>query len=191
MSKRKRRTFTTEQKADAVRLVRVSGESIPTIARDLNLPENSLRNWVKQAEVDEGRGPTGALTTEEREELRRLRKENRTLTMERDFLNKLRPTSPRRNRRIRNDSCGEGQFLRCVHVQAARRLHQWLLQLGAPSCASVSAGRRCSAAVDSQGPQRQQGHLWEPAHPCGTERRRRARSRPVKWCNNPSHHPAI
>ena len=88
MSKRKRRRFTKEQKADAVRMVRTSGESIPAIARDLGLCENSLRRWVKQAEIDDGKGPAGALTTEEREELRQLRKENRTLKMERDFLKK-------------------------------------------------------------------------------------------------------
>ena len=52
------------------------------------MPENSLRNWVKQTDIDDGKGPAGALTTEEREELRRLRKENRTLKMERDFLKK-------------------------------------------------------------------------------------------------------
>jgi transposase len=43
---------------------------------------------VKQADIDEGQGPEGALTSEEREELRRLRRENRTLAMERDFLKK-------------------------------------------------------------------------------------------------------
>ncbi len=64
MSKKKRRTFTKEQKADAIRLVRVSGESIAQIARDLDLTENSLRNWVKQADIDEGKGPHGALTTQ-------------------------------------------------------------------------------------------------------------------------------
>lgn len=88
MSKRKRRTFTKEQKADAIRLVRLSGEGIPTVARDLDLTENSLRRWVKQADIDNGKGPAGALTTEELEELRRLRKEVRTLKMERDFLKK-------------------------------------------------------------------------------------------------------
>jgi transposase len=88
MSKKKRRKFTKEQKADAVRLVRVSGESLPTVARDLGIGENSLRTWLKQADIDDGKGPLGALTTEEREELRRLRKENRTLKMERDFLKK-------------------------------------------------------------------------------------------------------
>jgi transposase len=88
MSERRRRKFTKEQKADAVRLVRVSGESIPTIARDLDIGENSLRSWIRQAEVDEGKGPAGVLTTEERLELRSLRKENKTLKMERDFLKK-------------------------------------------------------------------------------------------------------
>ena len=86
MSKRKRRHFTDEQKADAVRLVRTSGEGIPTVARNLGLTENSLRNWVKQAEIDDG--TREGLTTEEKAEIRRLRKELRKVTMERDFLKK-------------------------------------------------------------------------------------------------------
>lgn len=87
MPKRKRRKFTAEQKADAVRLVRETG-SVAKVARDLDLTESALRNWVKQADIDEGQGPEGALTSEEREELRRLRRENRTLEMEREFLKK-------------------------------------------------------------------------------------------------------
>ena len=87
MPKRKRRKFTPEQKADAVRLVREVG-SIPQVARDLDLTETSLRDWVKQADIDEGHGPKDALTTEEKAEVRRLRRENRTLKMERDFLKK-------------------------------------------------------------------------------------------------------
>lgn len=88
MSPRKRRSFSEEQKADAVRLVRVSGESISKIARELGLTENSLRNWVRQADIDEGKGPAGAWTTEEKAEMRKLRKELRRVTMERDFLKK-------------------------------------------------------------------------------------------------------
>jgi transposase len=88
MSKRKRRTFTKEQKADAVRLVRTSGESIGTVARNLDIGENSLRQWVAQANIDEGKGPEGAWTTSEKAELRRLKRENKRLTMERDFLKK-------------------------------------------------------------------------------------------------------
>ena len=87
MSKRPRRKFTVEQKADAVRLVREVG-SIPKVARDLDLTETALRHWVKQADTDAGHGPEGALTTEEKAEVRRLRREVRTLRMERDFLKK-------------------------------------------------------------------------------------------------------
>jgi len=88
MSKRKRRTFTREQKADAVRLVRAGGEGIPTVARNLDLSENSLRRWVKQADIDDGKGSAGDLTTEEKAEVRRIKKKLRQVTMERDFLKK-------------------------------------------------------------------------------------------------------
>ena len=87
MARRNRRKYTPEQKADAVQLVREVG-SLAQVARDLDLTESSLRNWVKQAKIDEGQGPEGALNTEERAELRRLRRENRTLAMEREFLKK-------------------------------------------------------------------------------------------------------
>ena len=87
MPRRKRRNYTPEQRADAVRMVREVG-NLAKVARDLDLTESALRSWLKQAEVDEGRGPEGALTSEEREELRRLRRENRILEMERDFLKK-------------------------------------------------------------------------------------------------------
>ncbi len=87
MPKRKRRKFSAEQKADAVRMVRDVG-SVGQVARDLDLTETALRNWVKQADIDEGRGPESALTTAEKEEIRRLRREVRTLKMERDFLKK-------------------------------------------------------------------------------------------------------
>ena len=88
MAKRKRRAFTTEFKAETVRLVRESGKSVGAVARELDLTETELREWVRQAEVDAGRGAPGALTTAEREELGQLRRENRTLRMERDILKK-------------------------------------------------------------------------------------------------------
>ena len=87
MPRRKRRNFTPEEKADAVRMVREVG-NLAKVARDLDLTETALRSWVKQAEIDQGRGPEGALTTEERDELRRLRRRVRTLEMERDFAKK-------------------------------------------------------------------------------------------------------
>lgn len=88
MAKRKRRAFTTEFKAQAVRIVRESGKSVGVVARELDLTETALRSWVRQGKIDAGRGPAGALTTAEREELGRLRRENRTLRMERDILKK-------------------------------------------------------------------------------------------------------
>jgi transposase len=86
--KRKRRAFSAEFKAETVRLVRESGKSIGVIARELDLTETALRRWVRQAEIDAGRGPAGALTTSEREELGQLRRENKRLRMERDILKK-------------------------------------------------------------------------------------------------------
>ena len=87
MPRRKRRNFSPEEKADAVRLVREVG-NLSQVARDLDLTETSLRSWVQQADIDQGKGPEGALTTAELEELRRLRRENRILRMERDFAKK-------------------------------------------------------------------------------------------------------
>ena len=87
MPRRKRRSFTPEEKADAVRMARETGNLAKT-ARDLDLTETSLRSWVKQAEVDEGEGPEGALTSDELKELRELRRRVRILEMERDFAKK-------------------------------------------------------------------------------------------------------
>ena len=88
MEKRRRRTFTDEFKAQTVELVRKSGKTVTEVARDLDLTVSVLRTWVRQADIDAGRGPAGALTTEEREELSRLRKENRVLKEEREILKK-------------------------------------------------------------------------------------------------------
>jgi len=88
MTKRKRRTFTDEFKQETVRLLREGGKTAAEIARDLDLSESAVRNWLRQAEIDEGRGVRGELTTAEREELQRLRRENKQLQMEREILKK-------------------------------------------------------------------------------------------------------
>ena len=88
MQKRRKRSFTREFKAEAVRLVLNEGQTVAQVARDLDLTPSSLRSWVKQAEIDQGQGPAGSLTSEELAELRRLRKENRVLKMEREILKK-------------------------------------------------------------------------------------------------------
>lgn len=88
MSPRKRRKFTAEFKAKAVELARSSGKTVGAIARDLDLTESALRNWIARAEIDDGRAPAGALTTDERSELASLRKEVRVLQEEREILKK-------------------------------------------------------------------------------------------------------
>lgn len=86
--RRTRRSFTEDYKAGAVRLVLDEGKTVAAAARDLGLTESSLRNWVEHARADRTKGKTG-LTTAEREELTRLRKEVRELRMERDLLKKV------------------------------------------------------------------------------------------------------
>lgn len=73
MSKR----YTPEFKRDAVALVRSSNRTVTEVARELGVSPEGLRGWVKQAKTDHGEGAPGALTTAEKEELQRLRRENR------------------------------------------------------------------------------------------------------------------
>ena len=74
---RPRRSFTPEFKAEIVELCRRGDRSIGQVARDFDLTETNVRSWAKQAEIDQGERP--GLTTEEKEELTRLRRENRSL----------------------------------------------------------------------------------------------------------------
>jgi transposase len=85
--RRTRRRFDAEFKEQAVRLVLDEGKSVGAVARDLDLTETALREWVKRTQADRTKGRTG-LTTAEREELARLRKENRILQEEREILKK-------------------------------------------------------------------------------------------------------
>jgi transposase len=94
MAKRKRRAFTKEFKTEAVRVVQASGKTVGAVARELDLTETALREWVRQAEIDAGRGQPGVLTTDERAELAQLRREVRTLRMERDILKNQSGTAP-------------------------------------------------------------------------------------------------
>ena len=85
--RRPRRQFDDDFKAQAVRLILDEGKTVVSVARDLDLTETALREWVKRARADRTHGKTG-LTTAEREELARLRKENRILREEREILKK-------------------------------------------------------------------------------------------------------
>lgn len=88
MSRRKRRVFTEEQKMAAVEHVRSTGKTVYQAAQDLDLTETALRRWIAEAERKARPPVEGELTAEEREELRRLRRENQRLQLERDFLKK-------------------------------------------------------------------------------------------------------
>ena len=83
-ARRKRRRFTAQFKADAVHLVS-SGKTIAEVTAQFDLTETALREWVKRAEADGGRGPPDALTTAERVELIDLRKRLKRAEMERDI----------------------------------------------------------------------------------------------------------
>ena len=85
---RRRRKFSSEFKAETVRLMREGEKSLTALARDLDLTVSAVARWVRDAEIEEGRGPAGALKRAEREELARLRRENVQLRMERDILKK-------------------------------------------------------------------------------------------------------
>jgi transposase len=82
----KGKPYPPEFREDAVKLLRSSGRPLSEVASDLGIARESLRRWAKQTEIDEGQ--RDGLTTEEQEELRRLRREVRTLRQEREFLKK-------------------------------------------------------------------------------------------------------
>jgi transposase len=86
-SKRARRQFSDEFKAGAIRLVLDEGKTVSAVARELDLTASALSAWVRQARADRSQGKAG-LTTEERQELARLRKEVRELKLEREILKK-------------------------------------------------------------------------------------------------------
>lgn len=79
--------YPPEFRAEAIRLVREGGRSVNGAAKDLGISNESLRNWLKQADLDSGRRKDG-LTTEERQELVRLRRENRSLREDKEILKK-------------------------------------------------------------------------------------------------------
>jgi transposase len=81
----RRPPYPPEFRAEAVRLVRSSNKLIREVASDLGIAEQSLRNWVHQADLDDGYRSDG-LTSTDQEELRRLRRENRRLQQEREIL---------------------------------------------------------------------------------------------------------
>jgi transposase len=79
--------YPPEFRVEAIRLARTSGKPRAQLARELGVTGETLRLWLKQADLDDGKRHDG-LTSEEQEELRRLRRENRILREEREILKK-------------------------------------------------------------------------------------------------------
>jgi transposase len=75
-----------EFRCEAVELLKRAGKSVPQLASELGVSPQSLRNWSRQIDIDEGRAE--GLSSDEREELRRLRREDRPLIEEREILKK-------------------------------------------------------------------------------------------------------
>ena len=76
---RKRRSFTPEFKAEIVELCQRGDRSVGQVAKDFDLTETAVREWLKQSGRDAGTRRDGGLTTDERQELTQLRRENRRL----------------------------------------------------------------------------------------------------------------
>jgi transposase len=134
---RSRPSYPPEFKEEAVRLVRSSEQQQPIskIARDLGVSPGTLRNWVNQAEIDAGQRE--GLTTEEREELRRLRREVKLLREEREILKKRPPSSPRKRTSepagdLQLHGDGEGQPQHRHPLQGAKCFQKRLLWLEEP-----------------------------------------------------------
>jgi len=88
MTKKPRRLFTDEQKAEAVNIVKQSGKPISQVAQEMGLTESALRKWVKQSQINQQPRIEGELTSTEQQELAMLRRELKRVKMERDFLKK-------------------------------------------------------------------------------------------------------
>ena len=88
MGKRARRKFSDEFKAETVRLVRESGKSVGKVSQQLGLTETAVRRWVDQSTARVSPAAIGLLTIDERAELEQLRRDVRTLRMEREILKK-------------------------------------------------------------------------------------------------------
>jgi len=88
MSRRKRRSFTTEFKSDAVRLCQIGDRTVAQVATELDLTEGSLREWVKRGEITPPKATAEPLSAAERGELAELRKRVKRLEVEREILKK-------------------------------------------------------------------------------------------------------
>ncbi|MEU8718665.1 transposase [Streptomyces sp. NPDC048663] len=124
--------YTEEFKRDAIALVDSSGKTVTAVARDLGISSESLRGWYRRAKADRGEGAPGELTTAEREELRRLRRQNIEQIKTIKVLRKAAVFSRRRaigERLVRVHRGGEDHPWRRFPLQVAEGCPLFLLRL--------------------------------------------------------------
>lgn len=125
-----RRKFSREFKLEAVKLVREGGEAVAQAARDLDLPENVLRKWVREAEADPHSAfPGNGQMKPEQQEIERLCRELARMKAERDILKKPRPTLPGTRYEVRVHRKASRDLAGVVDLRGARCLAQWLPRL--------------------------------------------------------------
>jgi transposase len=127
--------YAPEFRAEAIRLARTSGKPHAQMAQDLGMTSETLRLWLKQADLDEGKRRDG-LTSEEQEELRRLRRENRVLREEREILKKAAAhlslgRATRAGKGLRVCGAQEGHASCSSDMPDTGCLPQWLLGVAA------------------------------------------------------------
>ena len=136
--RRPRRRFDDDFKAQAVRLVLDEGTSVGSVARDLDLTETALREWVNRARADRTNGKTG-LTTAEREELARLRKEVRILREEREILKKAAVNST-----VRRNTIHETRRDHAAWASGANVMESKSRPMAAMACGGIAQRNRTS-----------------------------------------------
>lgn len=159
--------YPPEFRQRAVDLARSTDRPIAQVARELGVNHETLRTWVRQAQVDDGERE--GLTSDERAELTRLRRENAELRLEKEILKKPRPSSPRRwgSEPLLPHRPGEGTVWCRAAVPGAGGVSVRLLRLGGrPAIRPLSPPHRARTApgVGPADPRRLSWHLRLP--PC-------------------------
>jgi putative transposase len=161
---RPRRFFPPEYKAEVVELIRSTGKTVGQVARELDLTETAVRQWVRSAELDAGRRSDG-LSTAEREELRRLRREVRELREKREILRKAAvffAMQTDTGELLPADRRGESTPLGLPACPRAGCGTRRLRRLDLAAALSPDARRHHAGRADPRDSCPQPGHLWRP-----------------------------